>query len=154
RGPKDEAPPYPGGGAYRPDHLTIALAVDYLLKHRPRFFWIGLGDTDEWAHKTDYRGYLGALRVADAFVGELAAHRGDMGGYGRGAVLLVTTDHGRDEDFGSHGGDKSGAVWFMARGRSIPRQGAIGTREMRYLRDVAPTMRAMLQLPPQPCPRC
>jgi len=31
---------------------------------KPRFLWLALGDTDEWAHRWDYRRYLEALTYA------------------------------------------------------------------------------------------
>src|SRR5262249_18030392 len=76
---RDEADPaFPGHGDYRPDRRTAALAIEHLVRSRPRFMWVALGDTDEWAHRADYRGYLDALHFADAFVGELCAHLAEM----------------------------------------------------------------------------
>lgn len=154
REPGEEGPPYPGRGDYRQDRFTAALAVRHLLEHRPRFLWIALGDTDEWAHRDDYRGYLDALRDSDAFIGEIAAHLDAMGEHGAATALLVTTDHGRDPGFTEHGGEASGATWLLARGATIPRGGAVGTRSRRHLRDVAPTVRAWLGLPPRACEGC
>jgi hypothetical protein len=154
RGSRDEAPPYPGSGAYRPDHGTAALAVEHLVRHRPRFLWVALGDTDEWAHKHDYRGYVEALRFADAFVGELAAHLATMGEYGTRTTLMVTTDHGRDENFADHGGAASAGVWLMARGGPVQKRGVAAPTKRRYLRDIAPTISAILHQPVGTCAAC
>jgi hypothetical protein len=154
RGEGEDEPPYPGSGKYRPDRVTEALAVAHLLADRPRFVWIGLGDTDEWAHRHDYRGYLDALRSADAFLGELAAHFGEMGDYGARTALFVTTDHGRDGNFADHGGPASTRVWLAAHGASIAESGAIATPEVRHLRDVTPTIRTLLGYPARACDGC
>lgn len=154
RQPDDPTPPHPGHGRYRPDRATALAAIAHLTAWRPRFLWVALGDTDEWAHRNDYRGYLDALRSADRFVGEVAQHLTEMGRYGERVVLLVTTDHGRDKGFADHGDANSAAVWLLARGGGIPARGVIGTRRQRWLRDVAPTARALLGLPELRCAGC
>lgn len=154
RRPDDPTPPHPGTGRYRPDRDTALAAIAHLTERRPRFLWVALGDTDEWAHRKDYRGYLDALRSADRFVGEVAQHLTEMGRYGERAVLLVTTDHGRDKGFTGHDAATSAAVWLLARGAGIPARGVIGTRQQRRLRDVAPTARALLGLPELRCEGC
>jgi len=153
------APGQPGrslgdGEAYIPDSVTAAQALDYLRTKRPRFLWVALGDTDEWAHAGAYRNYLDALRAADRFVGELAATLGRMGDRGARTAIFVTADHGRDPGFRDHGGPPSGPVWLLARGPTIPRRGAVATSRRRELRDVAPTLRALLGLPARACSRC
>lgn len=153
RAPKDAADPSPGCGAYRPDRSTTAEALSYLLQNRPRFLWVALGDTDEWAHRNDYAAYLRSLRLADAFVGELSATVAAMGNGDRTAIF-ITTDHGRDEDFANHGGAASADVWLMARGAGIQRRGSVATMEPRYLRDIAPTMAALIGSEVAPCAGC
>ena len=61
----------PGWLDYRRDRYTAALALEYLVATRPRLLFVGLGDTDEYAHRDDYPRYLDSLRAADQFVGEL-----------------------------------------------------------------------------------
>jgi hypothetical protein len=150
RGPGEEAPPYPGNGEYLPDARTAAMAVDHLVRHRPRFLWVALGDTDEWAHRHDYRGYLDALRFADGFVGEIAAHLAGMGAFGARTTVVVTTDHGRDASFADHGGSASAGVWLMARGGLVKSHGPAPLLRPRHLRDIAPTLAAVLG---EPVPR-
>jgi hypothetical protein len=154
REPREEVPSYPGTDAYRADEVTEALAIEHLIAHRPTFLWVALGDTDEFGHRNNYRGYLRALRGADAFIGELAAHLDEMGEYGARTVLIVTTDHGRDPGFADHGGEASGPIWLLARGGPIPKRGVMATREPRRLRDVAPTLRALLGMPTRTCDAC
>lgn len=154
RGKGDPSPAFPGIEGYRPDRGTAAAAIAHLVAHRPRFLWVSLGDTDEWAHRSDYRGYLEALRFADRFVEEVALHLEEMGDYGERTAILVTTDHGRDESFHAHGGPASGQVWLLARGGGVPRRGAVGTQQRRYLRDLAPTVQALLDMPVRGCGGC
>ena len=73
----------PGEHDFRPDAMTAALALHYLAARRPRFLFLGLGETDEFAHHDDYVGYLAALRRADAVIGELSAILRGMGERGR-----------------------------------------------------------------------
>ncbi|HZF50860.1 MAG TPA: hypothetical protein VE093_19505 [Polyangiaceae bacterium] len=146
--------PWPGHGAYRPDRVTGPLALNYLRDNRPRFLWISLGDTDELAHHNDYRGYLAALRSADELLGSIAAELDRMGERGARTALIVTTDHDRSANFTDHGDAGSGSVWLLARGPSIAPAGSIGTSTQRYLRDIAPTLRALFDLPARPCEGC
>jgi hypothetical protein len=146
--------PWPGHGAYRPDRVTGPLALDYLRENRPRFLWISLGDTDEYAHHNDYASYLQALRAADELIGTIARELDKMGEPGERTALIVTTDHDRSSNFTDHGGPGSGDVWLLARGPSIPAAGSIGTSSHRYLRDIAPTIRALFGLPARACEGC
>lgn len=150
----EDAPPYPGHGEYRPDRRTAASAIEHLIRHEPRFLWVALGDTDEWAHRGDYRGYVEALRAADSFVGELSAHLAEMGDYGARTAVLVTTDHGRDAGFTDHGGSDSAGVWLMARGGRIARRGVAPLDRERRLADIAPTVSAILGEPVRQCDAC
>jgi len=140
--------PFPGGGNYRPDAYTANLALHYLIEHRPRFLFVGLGDTDEWGHKDDYENYLQALRFADTFVGSLLTTLETMGPYGHGVTVIVTTDHGRAEDFKDHGGKPEAArVWLGAVGAGVPRAGLLTSPTERHLADLVPTIRALMGLP-------
>ena len=143
-----EAPSGPGHHDYRPDSHTIELALAYLEEQQPRFMFVGLGDTDEHAHAGDYESYLGALSRADAFVGRVMQLRNDWEAKGEPTAIFVTTDHGRADDFRSHGKDspESSAVWLIAAGARIN----AGSNELSgnyALRDVAPTIAAICELP-------
>jgi hypothetical protein len=145
------SPARPGYADYRPDRHTMALAREYLRKRRPRFLWVALGDTDEYAHRGDYRGYLDALRSADRFVGEIWQLLGTMGAYGAETTILVTADHGRAADFVAHGeAPESARVWLLAGGGAVEPRGAIAAESTVHLRDIAPSARALLDLPADP----
>jgi hypothetical protein len=145
---------WPGHGAYRPDRVTGPLALEYLREHRPRFLWISLGDTDEYAHHNNYPGYLSALQAADQLLGSIVEELDRMGEAGRRTAVIVTTDHDRSANFADHGEPGTGDVWLLARGPSIAAAGPIVTSAPRRLRDIAPTFRALLGLPARPCDGC
>jgi hypothetical protein len=149
-----DVPAFPGNGDYVPDRLTAASALAHLRAARPRLLWIALGDTDEWAHRGDYGGYLEALRAADRFLGELVDELAHLDGQDARTDVFVTADHGRDAGFNDHGGPDSAPVWLLARGPHVARRGAIATARKRRLRDVAPTARAFLGLPQRACATC
>ena len=110
--------------------------------------FLGLGDTDEYAHLGDYRGYLRALHDADATVGTLLETLDRMGDDGRNTTVLVTTDHGRERAFMSHGGfaPESSRVWMIAGGNVRP-EGPVALPKPAHLFDVGPTVRALMGLP-------
>lgn len=147
------AGPYPGIGDYRRDDATAAIALSYLATQRPRFLFVGLGDTDEYGHRGDYRGYLRALVYADLVIGQIARILTELERQGRATTLLVTTDHGRADNFRDHGAafPESAAVWLVAAGWGIRRQGLVTPRQTRHLADVTSTIRALLA-PSRPAP--
>lgn len=137
---------FPGVADYRPDRYTGPLGLAYLLVQKPCFFYIELGDTDEYAHRRDYPSYLSALTEFDDFLGQLDA---TLLALHRDAIVIVTTDHGRAADFGDHGADEpSSHAWVVAAGGPLPSRGLRVPAAPRHLRDIAPTLRLALGLPP------
>lgn len=132
-------------GDYRSDEHTAALALSYFERQTPRFMFVSLGDTDEYAHHDQYLGYLESLRRADEFIGELMVAAEDARAEGVETAIFVTTDHGRANDFASHGSQhpESARTWIVAGGGPIPALGEIASPEPRFLRDIAPTIAAM-----------
>ncbi len=49
----------------RHDFYTFELAMIYLKSHRPRIFFLSLGETDDWAHEGNYGRTLEALLQSD-----------------------------------------------------------------------------------------
>ncbi|HEY1957533.1 MAG TPA: alkaline phosphatase family protein [Polyangiaceae bacterium] len=138
--------PWPGGDDYRPDALTAELALDLVQTHQPRFLFVGLGDTDEYAHHGDRAAYLAAMRAADHFIGALEERVNDD------TVVFVTADHGRSDGFRDHGEawPESGRVWMVARGAAIAARGPLDVSA--HLADIAPTVRCLLGMPPDEAP--
>jgi hypothetical protein len=144
----EAATPAPGYGNYRPDRYTAALASHYLRAREPRFMFLSLGDTDELAHKGDYRGYLEALRSADGVVGDIAVALAEMSARGTPTLLLVTTDHGRADSFADHERQaEAGDVWMVAAGDAVKARGCLETSAPSHLADIATTVRAVAGLP-------
>lgn len=164
-----QSSPSPGHGSYRPDALTAELALGWFEQHRPGYFFLSLGDTDEHAHDGDYARYLAALREADRQIGRLVAITDAWAREGHRTSLFVTTDHGRSTGFRDHGRahPESARAWLVAAGGPIPARGLVSSPSPRRLRDVAPTLRVLLGLEPDqasdagsaidellpPCPR-
>jgi hypothetical protein len=96
----------------RHDIYTYRFAAAHLEAHGPRILYIGLGETDDWAHDGRYDRVLGALERSDDYLRTLwdllqsrERYRGKTG-------LIVTTDHGRGDSpksWRDHGKDVEGA---------------------------------------------
>ncbi len=147
-----QSSPSPGHGSYRPDALTAELALAWFEQHRPSYFFLSLGDTDEYAHDGDYARYLGALREADRQIAKLVALTDAWAAEGHRTSVFVTTDHGRSAGFRDHGRahPESARAWLVAAGGPIPARGLVSSASARRLRDVAPTLRALLGLERDP----
>jgi hypothetical protein len=143
--------PWPGHADYRPDRYTAALALEYLRAKQPRLLFVGLGDTDEFGHAGDYRGYLLSLMQLDRFIGALFDALDGMGQPGAETTVLLTTDHGWSDGFQVHGAEapESARVWLLAAGGAIPARGAIAAKHPHTLASIAPTAGALLGLPRQ-----
>jgi hypothetical protein len=134
---------------YRLDVHTFRLALRWLQQcsddalcsgSATRFFWLSLGDTDEWAHAGSRAGYLKALRDADAYVDRLVREHASLFP-DVDASFVVTADHGRsDWDWRSHGDPTSCRLWLFSFGAAQPPPSAL---HMRTLSDVAPLVRSL-----------
>lgn len=112
----------------RPDADTWA-AAKKALDARPRFLWLAFNDPDDHAHKSDYAGYLSAIRLCDGWLEELFAWLDAAGEYGKETAVIVTTDHGRGlgRDYPHHGARAAAHhVWLYARGAGISTAGRTG----------------------------
>lgn len=112
------------------DVVTFTAAREHLLKHRPRVLYIGLGETDEWAHARRYDLYLEAAQRSDRYLQELWELLQSLPQYKDQTTLVVTTDHGRGfgRDWANHNARTDGAefIWMAALGPGVP---ALGVRE-------------------------
>ncbi len=107
------------------DVITMQVAREYLLKHKPRVLFIGLGETDEWGHGRRYDRYLHAANRADAFVGKLWELLQSIPEYKDQTSLVLGCDHGRGStirDWTDHGAE---FVWSAVLGPDTP---ALGIR--------------------------
>jgi hypothetical protein len=142
------ANPWPGQAEFRPDRLTAELALHVLESRGPRLMFLGLGETDEYAHHGDRQGYLAALRFDDEVLARIDATLRRTGA-DQHTTVLVTADHGRARGFREHGRawPESSRVWLVAKGGSVPARGYTASSAPRRLADVAPSIRQLLGLP-------
>jgi len=129
------------------DAFTIAFALRYLERERPRLLLIGLGDTDEWAHSGRYIDTLEAMSLADECLREVWDWVQSRPDYRDNTLLIVTTDHGRGrtpDDWMHHGPEIEGAqeVWVAVIGAGQTRRGELHHAPTLYLAQVAPTVAA------------
>lgn len=144
----EQAETSPGDfGSYRPDSLTSAIALEYFTTAWPRVVHVGLGDTDEYGHRSDRPAYLRSLREADDLIGDIvdAANERLVP-----LTVIVTTDHGRADNFHAHSSEypESGRTFFLAFGDGIAKKGELCLGHDVTTIDVGATMRALIGLPP------
>lgn len=112
------------------DVVTFRAAKEYLVKHQPRVLYIGLGETDEWAHARRYDLYLEAANRSDRYLQELWELLQSLPQYKDKTTLVITTDHGRGlgRDWANHSAQTVGAefIWIAAIGPDVP---PLGVRE-------------------------
>ena len=99
------------------DVVTARAAMEHLRKHKPRVMFIGMGETDEWAHARRYDCYLDAANRNDLFLKQLWETLQSMPEYAGRTSLVVTCDHGRGstkQDWTDHGKDTPGAEFWWA----------------------------------------
>ncbi len=107
------------------DQLPFYTAIEYLKIKKPRVLFIGLGETDDWAHMGSYPEYLNAVHRDDEYIKELWTLLQSMPEYRDQTTLIVLSDHGRG----------SGPLWKL---HALPVPGA-GQTWMAFLGpDTAP----------------
>lgn len=77
------------------DAIAYRIAMAYLEKHQPRFMWLGLSQSDDWAHADRYDRLLDYLHLADSWLADLWQSLQRHPAYAGKTTLVVTTDHGR-----------------------------------------------------------
>jgi hypothetical protein len=118
------------------DFVTTIGAMEHIKKRKPRVMFIGLGETDEWAHSRRYDLYLEAAEKNDQFFRDVWQMLQSMPEYEGKTTLIITTDHGRGTvltDWTDHRARTVGAekTWIAVMG---PDTAPLGVR-----RDVAVT---------------
>ncbi len=107
------------------DSITMQCAREYLLKEKPRVLFIGLGETDEWAHARRYDRYLHAAHRADAFTANLWNLLQSLPEYKDQTSIVLGCDHGRGNtirDWTDHSAKVEGAefIWSAVIGPDVP----------------------------------
>lgn len=91
------------------DPLPFHTAMEYLRAREPRLLFVGLGETDDWAHAGSYAEYLNAAHLADDYLRQIWELVESMPAYRGRTTLIVLPDHGRG----------NGANW-IDHGQKIP----------------------------------
>ncbi len=107
------------------DSIMFQVATEYLQRKKPRVFFIGLGETDEWGHGRRYDRYLNAAHLADAFVRRVWELVQSMPEYKDQTTIVIGPDHGRGStirDWTDHGAKVEGAefTWSAILGPNTP----------------------------------
>jgi hypothetical protein len=135
--------------ATRHDQLTFLTASEYIQQHRPRVVYIGLGETDEYAHERRYDLYLGQANKTDNMIAELWHWVQTTPGYRNNTTFIITTDHGRGSKhskWSSHGEFIKGSsqTWLALIGPGISPAGEIKGEQQFYQSQVAGTIAGIL----------
>ena len=110
------------------DVLTYRIALEYLKAHKPRLLWLGLGQSDDWAHARRYDLVLDYLHLVDAELAELWQTLQSTEPYRGRTTLIITTDHGRGRtpaDWAEHDAGIQGCqdIWLAIIGPDTPALG-------------------------------
>jgi Type I phosphodiesterase / nucleotide pyrophosphatase len=113
------------------DVLTYRIAREFLRKNQPRVMWIGIGQSDDWAHARRYDLVLDYLHIADRLLADLWQTLQSMEPYRGRTTLIVTTDHGRGRtpaDWAEHDAGIQGSqdIWIAIIGPDTPAIGEVG----------------------------
>lgn len=130
------------------DPLPFHTAVEYMKAKKPQVLFIGLGETDDWAHSGAYPAYLDAAHLADGYLREIWDLAQQMPEYQGKTTLIVLPDHGRGvgAEWTSHGEKvpASRETWMAFIG---PDTAALGERKQNTVvteSQVAATLAALL----------
>eukprot|EP00456_Euglypha_rotunda_P085872 TRINITY_DN86803_c0_g2_i1.p2 TRINITY_DN86803_c0_g2~~TRINITY_DN86803_c0_g2_i1.p2 ORF type:complete len:189 (-),score=34.09 TRINITY_DN86803_c0_g2_i1:10-576(-) len=133
----------------RQDQLTFASAKNYISTHHPRVLFLGLGETDEYAHKGEYDQYLRKAHQADEMLADLWYLIQTDPFYRNNTTLIVTTDHGRGarpSTWNKHGFwvKGSGETWMAMMGAGVKGEGELKSKQQTYLKQIAATVSDLL----------
>lgn len=131
------------------DAPVFLLAKEYFHAARPRVFYLGLGETDEWAHGGRYDLYLNAANRVDRYIEEIWNLAQSMDQYRGKTTLILGVDHGRGEkgkDWQGHGQKipESKYVWLGVMGPDTPPLGERSSTQPVTQSQVAATLAALL----------
>ncbi len=135
--------------ATRYDQLTFIAAKEYLQQQRPKVLYLGLGETDEFAHDGRYDLYLQQANATDRMIAELWHWVQTTEGYKDNTTFIIITDHGRGRKkskWTSHGFFTGGSseVWLAVAGPGIEPLGEMKENQQLYLQQVAQTIANLL----------
>lgn len=139
-------------GNTRHDLLTYECAKNYIEYFHPKVLYMGLGETDEFAHQGEYDTYLQKLHQADALIAELWYYVQTDPFYKNNTSFIITTDHGRGRkahNWNAHGFwiGGSGETWQAMLGNNIAPAGELNVKQQVYQKQLAATIAVLLGIP-------
>ena len=130
------------------DPIPFHTAVEYLKVKKPRLLFVGLGETDDWAHAGSYAEYLNAAHLADSYVQQLWEQVQSIPEYRGKTTLIVLPDHGRGvgPKWTTHGEKvpESRETWMAFLGPDTPALGERKSAQAVTESQVAATLAALL----------
>lgn len=133
----------------RYDLLTWLSAREYIGRNHPSVVFIGLGETDEFAHAGRYDLYLQQAANIDKMIADLWYFVQTDPYYKDNTSFLITTDHGRGSTPGSwatHGFwiKGSGETWLAMLGPDILPEGEMKKPGQVYQKQLAATVSMLM----------
>lgn len=137
----------------RHDTVTLELALAHWRLYQPRFLYIALGETDDWAHDRRYDLVLRTARLFDDALRQIWTTAQSLRPYRGRTTMIVTTDHGRGrtlEDWTSHKSDVPGAdeTWIGIFGPDTPKLGEAANMPDASASNIAATILSLYGLDP------
>jgi hypothetical protein len=133
----------------RYDWLTFLNAREYIEQHHPKIVFIGLGETDEFAHEGHYDKYLQQATSIDKMIADLWYYVQTNSFYKNKTTFIITTDHGRGQTtFSWHKHSfltkGSAQTWMAMIGPGIEPVGEMQTEQQVYQKQIASTIALLL----------
>lgn len=130
------------------DVFTYHYALEAMKSRKPKFVYIGFGETDDFAHEGRYDQYVMSANRADEFIGKLWDYCQSDPFYKGKTTFIITCDHGRGDgasrpdDWKDHGEEikNSEQTWLIAFGKNVPARGEESNNGIFYNKQVAPTI--------------
>lgn len=131
------------------DLLTYSSAKTYIEQNHPKVMFLGLGETDEFAHKGQYDRYLQKAHQVDEMIAELWYNVQTDTFYKNNTIFIITTDHGRgskSRNWNSHGFwvKGSGETWMAIIGKGIKPSNDVNEKKQIYQNQIAATIANLL----------
>src|SRR5579871_327436 len=133
----------------RYDWLTYLNAKEYIEQHHPKIVFIGLGETDEFAHEAHYDKYLQHANAVDKMISDLWYYVQTNSFYKNKTTFIITTDHGRGKktfNWSNHSlfTTGSGQTWLAMIGPGIEPLGEMKEEQQIYQKQIASTIANLL----------
>ena len=134
------------------DVISFRIAEAYIEANSPRLTWIGLGNSDDWAHADRYDRLLVYLNRVDRLIGELWDGLQANPRYKDQTTFIITTDHGRGlkgKNWSEHDCSIPGSewIWAVVVGPDTPATGEARNTPELYQGQVAATLLQFFDLP-------